>query len=73
MSFTDKDYTVILNKPELKIGMDVVCSGDKGKIIDVTGRSLGDDYCMVELEKPDKHNCTIIEVKKSIFNFLIYP
>lgn len=71
--FTKKDFQVELVKPELKIGLEVIWEGNKGKIIKMEGAWLGnEDYLVIELEKPDEHDCKILEVRKESFNYLIY-
>lgn len=71
--FTEKDFTVILNKVELEVGMEVTIFPDKrGKIINLKG-NMGEDYCLVELIKPDEHGNIIIEILKSSFDYLTYP
>ena len=78
--FTEKDFTVILNKVELEVGMEVTLFPDnKGKIIKMEGYGhlepifKKEDYCVIELYKPDEHGNTIIEIQKSSFNYLTYP
>lgn len=77
--FTEKDFQVILNKPELKIGLEVIWEGKKGKIIKMEGGGhtepifKKEDYLVIELEKPDEHDCKILEIRKSSFNYLTYP
>jgi hypothetical protein len=77
--FTEKDFQVELVKPELEVGLEVVWEGKKGKIIKMEGYGhtepifKKEDYLIIELEKPDEYNCKILEVRKELFNYLIYP
>lgn len=66
--FVEKDFQVILNKPEIKIGSEVIITGNKGKII-----KEEEEYYVIELERPDKLNCKILKIKKESFNYLTYP
>jgi hypothetical protein len=71
--FTEKDFTVILNKVELEVGMEVTIFPNKrGKIIGLKG-NMGEDYCLVELVEPDELGNNYIEILKSSFNYLTYP
>ena len=77
--FTEKDFQNELVKAELKIGLEVVFEGKKGIIIKMEGYGhtepifKKEDYLVIELEKPDEHDCKILEVRKELFNYLIYP
>lgn len=67
---TKDKYKVVLNKTPLHVGMDVVLDGKKAKVTCLIGLNLGLDYCVLKLEEPDEKGCTIIEAKKSLFNYL---
>lgn len=58
-------------QPELKEGMEVFYNHIKGKILSLKGR-MGDDYCIIKLERPGEDGCTIIECLKSSFDYLVY-
>lgn len=58
--------------PELKIGAKVeVLDGERirGKILSLKSKSMGDEYVVIKLEKPNKSGRTTIEVLKSEFNY----
>jgi hypothetical protein len=48
----------------------VILDGKKAKVTCLIGLNLGPDYCVLKLEEPDEKGCTIIEAKKSLFNYL---
>lgn len=57
--------------PVLKEGDTVSINGIDGKIMAFQVID-GSDFCLVELSKPDAYGCTIISVRKPLFDFLIY-
>jgi hypothetical protein len=67
---TKDKYKVVLNKTPLHVGMDVELDGKKAKITCLIGLHMNTDYCVIKLEEPDEKGCTILEVKKSLFNYL---
>ncbi len=77
--FTERDFTAILNKPELKVGLQIIYMQQKGKIIKMSGTDATgmfcekEEYVVIELENPDKNGNSILELRKSMFNYLTYP
>lgn len=70
--FTEKDFTVILNKIEIIEGLQINYQGIPGTIVKPTGHN-GPEYCQLELAHPNSHGCKFLEVRKSEFYYMTYP
>lgn len=62
----------------IKIGLEIIWEGKKGKIIKMEGYGhlepffKKEDYLVIELEKPDEHDCKVYEIRKESFHYIIY-
>jgi hypothetical protein len=63
--FTEKDFRVKMNVPEIKIGMACKYYQQEGIIYNIE-----EDWIFIQLNQPDRYGNTVYKVHKDGFNFM---